>query len=90
MLDLSLNRFKSIPEGLTRMTQLRHLGLFAAFSHSLRNEGASTVRVLAQLTIRSPQMHLQAEDRLVALIKLRCKQLRLAAEQEAEATRGQL
>jgi hypothetical protein len=88
MLDFSLNRLKSVPENLTRLTQLQSFGLFAAFSHSLRNEGASTVRVLAQLTINAPEMHLQAEDRLVSLIKLRCKQLRQAAEQqEGEAAR---
>lgn len=85
MLDLSLNRLKSIPENLSKLTQLHSLGLFAAFSHSLRNEGSSTVRVLAQLTLTAPEMHLQAEDRLLSLIKIRVKQLRLAAEQEAEA-----
>jgi hypothetical protein len=90
MLDFSLNRLKSVPENLTRLTQLQKFGLFAAFSHSLRNEGASTVRVLAQLTIHAPEMHLQAEDRLVALIKVRCKQLQQAAEQEAETAHRHL
>uniref|UniRef100_A0A383WHR4 Uncharacterized protein n=1 Tax=Tetradesmus obliquus TaxID=3088 RepID=A0A383WHR4_TETOB len=51
----------------------------------LRNEGSATVRVLAQLSMTAPEMHLQAEDRLLALIKIRCKQLRLVAEQQHEA-----
>uniref|UniRef100_A0A383WGQ2 F-box domain-containing protein n=1 Tax=Tetradesmus obliquus TaxID=3088 RepID=A0A383WGQ2_TETOB len=85
LLDLSLNRLKSMPDNFTRLTQLHHLGLFAAFSHSLRNEGSATVRVLAQLSMTAPEMHLQAEDRLLALIKIRCKQLRLVAEQQQEA-----
>lgn len=49
-LDLSLNRLKEVPDRLSELTGLQQLGLFAAFSHSLRNEGSSTVRVLADMT----------------------------------------
>lgn len=49
-LDLSLNRLKSVPDRLYELKQLKQLGLFAAFSHSVRNEGSSTVRVLGQMT----------------------------------------
>lgn len=49
-LDLSLNRLKSVPKNLVHLDNLRQLGLFAAFSHSLRTEGSSTIRVLASMT----------------------------------------
>jgi hypothetical protein len=49
-LDLSLNRLKGVPQRLSELTGLQQLGLFAAFSHSLRNEGSNTVRVLADMT----------------------------------------
>jgi Leucine-rich repeat (LRR) protein len=49
-LDLSLNRLKALPERLAALTGLKQLGLFAAFSHSVRNEGSATIRVLADMT----------------------------------------
>jgi Leucine-rich repeat (LRR) protein len=49
-LDLSLNRLKAVPKNLGELCNLRQLGLFAAFSHSLRTEGSSTVKVLASMT----------------------------------------
>lgn len=49
-LDVSLNRLKAVPERLGSLTSLKQLGLFAAFSHSVRNEGSSTIRVLADMT----------------------------------------
>lgn len=49
-LDVSLNRLKSLPDRLHSLSGLRQLGLFAAFSHSVRNEGSSTIRVLADMT----------------------------------------
>lgn len=49
-LDVSLNRLKAVPERLRNLTGLKQLGLFAAFSHSVRNEGSSTIRVLADMT----------------------------------------
>lgn len=82
-LDVSLNRLKAVPEGLSRLTQLRQLSVFAAFSHSLRNEGSSTVRVLGQLSMDAPDLHLHAEEVLMGLVKIRKKQLKQAAAQAA-------
>lgn len=45
----SENRLKSLPERLTILTGLQHLGLYGSFSHSVRNEGADSVRILARL-----------------------------------------
>lgn len=49
-LDLSLNRLKAVPAKLGQLTGLKQLGVFAAFSHSVRNEGSCTIRVLASMT----------------------------------------
>ncbi|KAF8055828.1 hypothetical protein HT031_006603 [Scenedesmus sp. PABB004] len=84
LLDVSLNRLKGLP-ALASLTGLRQLGLFASFSHSLRNEGASTVRQLAQLCRDAPALNLHAEEGLQALVRLRKKQLARAAEEAAAA-----
>jgi hypothetical protein len=39
-----------MPKRLGALTGLRQLGLFAAFSHSVRNEGNSMIKVLADMT----------------------------------------
>jgi hypothetical protein len=70
---------------MVNLTNLRQLSLFAGFSHNLKNEGCGTVKALAQLTLEVPQMHLQVQEGVLALVKLRRKQLRQAAEAAAGA-----
>jgi len=70
---------------MVNLTNLRQLSLFAGFSHNLKNEGCGTVKALAQLTLEVPQMHLQVEEGVLALVKLRRKQLKQAAEAAAGA-----
>lgn len=82
-LDLSLNRLKSVPKRLGALIGLRQLGLFAAFSHSVRNEGNSMIKVLADMTMHLPEMHLHAEEVVLALVRMRRKQLQMAAAVEA-------
>lgn len=82
-LDLSLNRLKAVPKNLGELCNLRQLGLFAAFSHSLRTEGSSTVKVLAGMTMSNARLHLHAEEVVLSLVRMRRKQLQMAAAVEA-------
>eukprot|EP00878_Enallax_costatus_P005232 GHUV01005499.1.p1 GENE.GHUV01005499.1~~GHUV01005499.1.p1 ORF type:complete len:349 (+),score=110.14 GHUV01005499.1:2626-3672(+) len=87
-LDLSLNRLKGVPDNLTQLTNLQQLSLFGGFSHSARNEGSSTVKVLAQLCMRAPGMSLHAEEVILQLVKIRKRQLK-QIEEAARARRGE-
>lgn len=75
-----------MPKNLTRLTNLHQLGLFGSFSHSVRNEGSSTIKVLAQLSLSAPHTHLHAEEVILQLVKIRKRQLK-QAEEEARAHR---
>ncbi|KAF6252070.1 hypothetical protein COO60DRAFT_1628668 [Scenedesmus sp. NREL 46B-D3] len=95
-LRASNNVITELPDSLAQLQALTMLDLSLNRFKSIP-EGLTRMTQLRHLGLFAAFSHSlrnegasTAEDRLVALIKLRCKQLRLAAEQEAEATRGQL
>lgn len=84
LLHAARRRLKALPEGLSKLSGLQQLSLFAAFSHTPRNEDAPAVGVLAALVLAAGEaLHLQAEDVVMALVRLRRRRLQQAAARAA-------